>query len=130
MYLTYDEYTNMGGSMDAALFPRFEAKARKRIDAMTFGRLMGEDPVRECVRMCMFELIGAMHEEETTAGLAGREIASMSNDGVSVTYATANSTNGITGGTSARYGGIVRAWLTGETDACGNNILYAGVIVR
>lgn len=130
MYLTHDEYTQMGGDMDAALFLRLEAKARRRIDAVTFGRLQSESPVRESVRMCMFELIGAMREEEATAGLAGREIASVSNDGVSVTYATGDSRTGTMNGAAARYTVIVRTWLTGETDACGNNILYAGVDVR
>lgn len=130
MYLTYDEYEDMGGGMDAALFPRFEAKARKRIDAMTFGRVRRDNPVRECVKNCMFELIQAMHEDETNVGFSGREISSMSNDGVSVTYASGNSQTGMQNGSGARYAGIVRTWLTGETDACGNNILYAGVIVR
>lgn len=130
MYLTYDEYEDMGGGMDAALFPRFEAKARKRIDAMTFGRLQGENDVRECVKHCVFELVQAMHEDEANVGFSGREISSMSNDGVSVTYASGNSQTGAQNGSGARYAGIVRTWLAGETDACGNNILYAGVIVR
>lgn len=121
MYLTYEEYTGMGGSMDAALFPRLELKARKRIDAMTFGRLMQEDPVRRCVQMCMYELIGAMQADETDAGFSGREVSAASNDGVSVTYA-AGSTSG------ARYAGIIRAWLTGETDANGVHLLYCGVV--
>lgn len=130
MYLTYDDFIRMGGDMEDALFPRFEMKARKRIDAMTFGRLQGESEVRECVKHCMFELVQAMHEDETNVGFSGREISSMSNDGVSVTYVTGNAQTGAQNGSGARYAGIVRAWLTGETDACGNNILYAGVIVR
>ena len=130
MYLTYDEYEDMGGGMDAALFPRFEAKARKRIDAMTFGRLQGENDVRECVKHCVFELVQAMHEDEANVGFSGREISSMSNDGVSVTYVSGNSQTGMQNGSGARYASIVRTWLTGETDAHGNNILYAGVIVR
>jgi hypothetical protein len=130
MYLTHDEYTRMGGDMDAALFIRLEAKARKRIDAMTFGRLQGENDVRECVKHCMFELVQAMHEDEINVGFSGREISSMSNDGISVTYASGNSQTGVQNGSGARYAGIVRMWLTGETDACGDNLLYAGVSVR
>ena len=130
MYLTYDEYDEMGGIMDDVLFKRFEAKARKLIDAMTFGRLQGNMPVRESVKNCMFELVQAMHEDETNVGFSGREISSMSNDGVSVTYVTGNSQTGAQNGSGARYAGIVRTWLTGETDACGNHVLYAGVIVR
>lgn len=130
MYLTYDEYDEMGGGMSEDAFARFEMKARRRIDAATFGRLQGESPVRDAVKNCMFELIQAMHEDEINVGFSGREISSMSNDGVSVTYASGNSRTGVQSGSGARYMGIIRAWLTGETDACGNNILYAGVIVR
>ena len=120
MYLTYDEYMQMGGNIDAALFPRFEAKARKRIDALTFGRLIDESPVRESVRMCMFELIQAMYEDEALAGASGRDVSAASNDGVSVTYDASRSA-------PARYGAIVRGWLLGETDAHGCNLMYAGV---
>lgn len=129
MYLTYEEYLQMGGDMNDSLFPRFEMKARKRIDVMTFGRLQGESEVRECVKHCMFELVQALHEDETNVGFSGREITSMSNDGVSVTYASGNSQTGTQNGSGARYADIVRTWLMGETDAYGNNILYAGVSV-
>lgn len=123
MYLTYDRYQELGGCMDAALFPRFEAKARSRIDAMTFGRLRGETPARDSVVNCMFELVEAMHADEQLAGASGREIAAVSNDGVSVTYAGGAATAGV----SRRYSAIVRTWLAGETDSCGNNLMYAGV---
>lgn len=119
MYLTYDRYQEKGGCIEAAQFPRFEAKARRQIDAMTFGRLQGESPVRDSVSNCMYELIEAMSADEQLAGMSGREIAAVSNDGVSVTFAAA--------GTSRRYSAIVRFWLAGETDFCGNSLMYAGV---
>lgn len=125
MYLTYDEFENMGGSMSEDAFPRFELKARRRIDAVTFGRLQNETPVREAVRYCMFDLIQAMHEDEANAGFSGRDITAMSNDGVSVSYAS-----GAQSGSGSRYGNIVRAWLTGETDAYGVSLIYAGVSVK
>lgn len=119
MYLTYDDYLQMGGDMNDALFSRLEAKACKQIDAMTFGRLIGENPVRESVQMCAFELVQAMREDESTAGFSGREVAAVSNDGIGVTYAGKPA--------AARYGAIVRAWLLTETDAQGCALMYAGV---
>lgn len=125
MYLTYIEYIEMGGCIESAHFPRFEAKARRAIDNATMNRLIGEDPVRDSVKHCMYDLINAIHTDESAMGASGREIASMSNDGVSVTYATGNGQ----GGASARHSAIVREWLLGETDACGVPLLYAGVSV-
>lgn len=127
MYLTYDEYENMGGSAAEDLYPRLEAKARAQLNRVTFGRIVGEKPVRENVKYCMFDLISAIEADEGMGGLTiGREVASMSNDGVSVSFTA----SGSGGGTSAaRYTAIVRSWLADETTACGIPLLYAGVRV-
>lgn len=39
MYLTYDEYLNMGGTLDEATFNDFEYEAETQIDWYTFNRL-------------------------------------------------------------------------------------------
>ena len=120
MYLDYDDYEEMGGSVEEVSFERFELKARAIIDRLTFGRVRGEYPVRDAVKYACFDLIQAMHGDELTAGGAGLAISSMSNDGVSVTYAGAVSAG-------ARYNGIVKSYLASETTACGVPLMYAGV---
>lgn len=125
MYLTHEEWTRMGGEViDALQYSRMEFKARKMIDRLTYGRVVNEEPVREAVKYCAFDLIRAMAADEATAGSSGREIASMSNDGVSVTYASGSNASG---SISTRYAQIARGWLQGETTACGLPLLYAGV---
>lgn len=123
MYLTYEEYAEMGGTVDAAIYPRFEMKARRLIDFETHNRLTGENPIRESVRYCMYELIQMLYADESAAGGSGREIASISNDGVSVAYADAQNGAGATG----RYMNHIRTWLAGELSANGVALLYAGV---
>lgn len=125
MILDYETYAGMGGSANSAAFARLEAKAEHIVHRATHGRIRDETPAREPVRMCAFELIEAMNAGEQAAGLSGREIASMSNDGVSVTYA-----QGAGGGNinrQSRLTGILREWLIDETDANGTPLLYAGV---
>ena len=127
MYLTYTEYTGMGGGAPESAFARLEAKARAYITAATFGRIAGEDPVRESVKFCTFDLIEAMNAADHAAAIAaGREIASMSNDGMSVSCATSG---GSARTTSAGYAAVVRSWLSTETTADGTPLLYAGVSV-
>lgn len=121
-YITLDEYTQMNGSADAAAFPRLELKARRLIDAATHGRLEGETPVRESVRMCAFELVEMLAAEESAGGVGGREIASVSNDGVSVSYKASDSQS-----IPARTGRILREWLAMEYAASSVPLLYAGV---
>ena len=130
MYLTYDEYMDMGGGAQESAFPRLEAKARARLDLITFGRLVYEKPVRESVRFCMFDMINAIEADESLgATAAGREIASMSNDGVSVAFVPGSSSGGAKAA-SSRYAAIAKAWLANEVTACGVPLLYAGVSVR
>lgn len=120
MYLTYDTYEEMGGSIDEASFNRLEHRARALIDLKTFGRLASEDPVRDAVKYACFDLIQAMNGDESIAGGAGLAVSSMSNDGISITYAGAVSAGG-------RYSAIIRGWLASECTACGVPLMYAGV---
>lgn len=122
MYLSYDEYEEMGGSIEEASFLRYEHKARALIDLKTFGRVQKDDPVREAVKYACFELIQAMNSMEAAAGSPDAAVQSMSNDGVSVTFAGAQSAG-------ARYNAIIRSWLGSETTACGTPLLFAGVDV-
>lgn len=122
-YLTEDEFDSLGGdSGTVTAFPMYAAKAERLIDRLTHDRLLGETPVRKSVQYCMVELIKAMNEADQHGG---REVASVSNDGVSVSYAAAGSAN--SGGTDPRYLRIVRDWLGGEVSQKGVPLLYAGV---
>lgn len=123
MYLTYEEYLGMGGSVEENAFARLESKARAHLDRATFGRLASIDPLPDSVKYCMFDLLNAVTGDESAgASASGREIASMSNDGVSVTFSTS-------GKVSSRYTAIVRTWLATETDARGVPLMYPGVCV-
>ncbi len=123
MYLTYEEYAGMGGGADAADFERLEAMARRMIDRATHNRLAGEVPVRDAVKRCAYALIENTRAEEALEEIAaGREIASMSNDGVSVTFSGESGA-----GTRTRQERILRTWLDGELSARGVNLMYAGM---
>lgn len=124
MYLSFNDYAEMGGLIeDDIIYARLEAKARSHVDRLTFGRLIGAEIISEAVRYCMYDLIAALAADENLGGIsAGRDIASMNNDGVSVSFASS-------GGKSAntRYAAIIRAWLASETALGGIPLLYAGV---
>lgn len=132
MYLSVDEFEEMGGAADIEdeVYARLEAKARAQLDRITFGRLKHETDIRENVKYCMVDLINAIYADESAGAVASsREIASMSNDGVSISFVS-GSTTGSARGISARYAGIVRSWMLGETDAFGLPLMYPGVCVK
>ena len=119
MYLDYGSYAQMGGEMEPDVYERLAAKAERLIDRATHARLKAESTVPMSVKYCIMELIDAIQADESMGGMsAGREISSMSNDGVSVSFAAMAA--------SARYMEIIRSWLDGETTEAGVHLLYAG----
>lgn len=81
-YITYEQYRALGGSADTSAFPRLVRLARKKLDYWTQNRIVETD---EDIQLCMALLIDAMDK----ADRGQKDIASYSNDGVSVTYAAA-----------------------------------------
>lgn len=91
MYLTYDEYTNMGGTLDEPEFNSLEISARMELDNYTFKRLVGEEVIPDEVKECMYLLIGLVNKMQTQISSSDNaniepQIKSQSNDGVSISY--------------------------------------------
>ena len=119
MYLEYGDYAQMGGELEPDVYERLAAKAERLIDRATHARLKAQANVPDGVKYCIMELINAIQADESMGGMsAGREISSMSNDGVSVSFTAMAA--------SARYMEIIRQWLDGETTEAGVHLLYAG----
>jgi hypothetical protein len=124
-YLTHYEYKNMGGTIaDVLVFERYMSRADAIITRMTHGRILNESPVRSAVKNAAFDLVSVIYAD-TLNDADGREIASMSNDGMSVTYVQGASNPAAA--MAQRYSGIVRQYLDWEVDANGTPLLYAGV---
>lgn len=79
MYLTYEEYEELGGTLTKTAFKPLEFESRKKIDVLTFGRLIGLEEQREEVKMCIFKLVGIINDNNAL-------LKSESVDGYSVTY--------------------------------------------
>lgn len=124
MYLTYEQYTQLGGQIPEAEYPIYSARADAIITRMTHGRIRQEEPVRACVRYAAYALTEAIYSD-VRQGADGREITSVSNDGYSVAYAN----RGLSAAAeqAQRYTHIARSYLEFETDSNGVFLLYAGV---
>ena len=128
MYLTYSEYTTMGGTItDTKLFDRACFRAQAEIDRRTFKRLANEVTYSDAVKRCMFELIETIAGSMTTYETAGGAVASHSNDGVSETYVTASASDWINNVMPAKIAYIVDTYLSEEHNSDKINVLYRGV---
>ena len=56
MYLTFDEYKGLGGTVDAAAWPPLECACRKRIDRLTDSRVQNMAEIPMAVKLCVFAL--------------------------------------------------------------------------
>lgn len=111
MYLTYEKYGEMGGQLDSHDFMRANRKATAEIDKHTFGRLKNMETIPERVVECAFELVEIYCSDSS-------RIASVSNDGVSVTYKTSETTNDVKDAISTFLNDVI---------VDGVPLLYAGV---
>lgn len=136
MYLSFDEYADMGGTLeDETAFEQLEFEARTVIDWWTFNRLQNETTFPEAVKRCMFKLIALIQEKEiamtpvttgssnsiTTAGIV-RE----SNDDVVAEYNTLSAKQSMDM-VRAETKTVVARYLQGVRNSLGHKILYRGV---
>ena len=137
MYLTYSEYTNMGGTLNETAFNDLEYEARSYIDWYTFRRLQAEVSIPLQVKECIYYLIRLIankmdalntlptdNSETSTTG--NSNILSQSNDGVSITYNTLSAKDVISSMEDELQKAIQR-YLQGIRTSLGKNLLYRGL---
>lgn len=144
MYLTYEEYKDMGGTLDETAFNDLEMDAETEINWYTFNRLKRPEwktvlGTRE-LKTCMYQLIRLKQiENEMLASSTGGAgwgigwtkeagITQETNDGVSTSYNTMSSGDimAYVQGTKTKNE-LVARYLNSVTNELGRNILYRGI---
>lgn len=112
-YLTYEEYVQMGGTLDGAAFNIAERKARYLINSQAGGqtgkRIASLDELPQAVKDCVFDLIPLMVENE------GQQISSESQS---------------QGGASESYSYVTKTYdeIANECEEIICNLFYGGGI--
>ena len=149
MYLSYEEYQNMGGTLDETAFSDFEFEAECIINWYTFNRLKNETSWPYEVQRCMFALIklaklkadsmvlgsqtsqSVDSEGHVTTTTTMSAIASQSNDGVSISYNMVNASQLFQSLSPYTKGGeidsTVHLYLNGVMNSLGQKVLYRGL---
>ena len=136
MYLTYDEYVNMGGTeLEEATFQQLEFEARTIIDWWTFNRLQNEKEYPEAVKRCVMKLLSLLLVKQTAMVVDGQSdaggvtkagIASESNDGVSASYNTLSAKDAVDT-IGDELSATIRMYLSNVKDSLGRKVLYRGL---
>lgn len=89
MYLSYEEYKALGGTLEETEFSRFAFRAESELNRLTFDRISDILPIPECVKRCLFELITYISKNSKNGNCAAA--SSVSNDGYSIVYSNPQS---------------------------------------
>lgn len=133
MYLSYNEYKTMGGTLDGTAFSDYLIEAEMIIDWYTFNRLHTETEIPERVKQCVFKLI-ALADMKAKSFVLGREVdgtgnasvSAQSNDGVSISYNTLSASQAFEL-IKTESNQVIQQYLNGVTNSLGRKLLYRGV---
>ena len=122
-YLTYDEYIDLGGTLEETPFNLLEFEARQNVDKYTFGRLKELQEQNQEVKLCIFKLINTIDSyneyESQSKGVASENI-----DGYSISYNTPN-TN-FTESKNVELHNVVKEYLVDCKLEDGTPYMYSG----
>ena len=139
-YLTFAEYTEMGGTItDETLFNSLAIDAQGYIDWYTFNRLWKEEwrteDIMERVKICMYQLIRLLEVKAniltpnvaSTGGInVSAQVTSQSNDGVSTEYAVLGA-DALYDKSKQEIEDSIKRCLNGVMNSMGRKILYRGL---
>ena len=125
-YLTYQEYISLGGTLDQLPFNILEFEARKKVDERTRARLKDVNNIPEEVKMCMFKLINSIQSYSSNNKIGGKNIASETTDGYTVSYVTGSNIQELVKAKDIELDDIIDTYLTWVI-VNGEHIIYLGV---
>ena len=136
MYLTYNEYQELGGTLDETAFNDVEYEAECHVDWYTFNRLWKQTEYPPQLKRCMYRLIRLIERQMSLMGqptnssqqnVAGTsQISSMSNDGVSISYNIVSAHDALEMN-KKEVDRTIEQQLAGVTNNLGRKLLYRGI---
>ena len=122
-YLTYADYTSLGGTLDETSFKLLEFEARRNIDMWTDNRLrnLENSDIPSEVKLCEFKIINSIlkaYEEQNSRGKSSESVGSYS-----VTYGDAEN---VVKGKESEIKNLIKSELYG-VKVNDEHILYCGV---
>ena len=134
MYLTYDEYKSMGGTLEEIPYNDFEFQAEAQINYATFSRLKTDTTFPNEVKRLTKYLVDLLEKQAAAFSLgkgsssAGADayVTSQSNDGVSVSYNGMASADLVTM-CKTEVQNAIKNYLDGVTNEAGHKLLYRGL---
>jgi len=125
-YLSYEEYMELGGTLDEVPFNELEFECRRIIDSKTQNRLKNADEIPEEVKMLENKMIQTLQGYYISLEKAQSGVASENTDGYSVSYISSNQISQLIEGKIDVLQDLVSTYLFGVV-VNNEHLLYCGV---
>lgn len=120
-YLTYEEYTEIGGTLDLTAFKRNIDRVCGFVDTHTFGRLQKSSSVSRMVKACVRDCIEYLASNVSS----GKAVTSKSQSAGGVSESESYATKTLDE-VNAEMFNIVYEYLANELDVDGVPLMYRG----
>lgn len=124
-YLDYQEYQELGGTLNEVPFTLLEQRSQNDIDRYTKARLKNLDTQIDEVKLCIYELISIYSKYDSIAEKQSGAITSESTSGYSVSYSSPNTDTAKT--QKEEIKACIRRYLIDCKLADGTPYMYCGV---
>ena len=124
-YLTYEEYQELGGTLNETPFNILELEAQKSIDKYTSGRLKDLDEQIMEVKICILKLVELLNTYNAYNN-QDKSISSENTDGYSITYKDAD--GNVLKSKEQDTRSIIKTYLSECYLANGTPYLFRGVV--
>ena len=125
-YLSYEEYMELGGTLDEVPFNELEYECRRLIDSRTQNRLKNANEIPQEVKLLINKMIQTLQGYYVSLEKAQSGVASENTDGYSVSYISSNQISQLIEGKIDVLQDLVSTYLFGVI-VNNEHILYLGV---
>lgn len=125
-YLEYNEYTQLGGSLQELPFNKLEYECRRLIDERTLNRLKNATEIPDEVKMCVFKMIEDITTYQSSVENVKKGVSSENIDGYSVSYLSAEQINNAIKSEMANLETYISTYLFGVI-VNNEHLLYIGI---
>lgn len=125
-YLSYEEYQDLGGTLEEVPFNELEYECRRIIDSRTQNRLKKANEIPQEVKMLENKMIQTLHGYYISLQKAQSGVASVNTDGYSESYISSNQISQLIEGKIDVLQDLVSTYLFGVI-VNNEHLLYCGV---
>jgi len=125
-YLSYQEYIELGGTLEEVPFNELEYECERIIDSRTQNRLKNADEIPQEVKILEYKMLENLQGYYTSLKKAQSGVSSENTDGYSVTYISSNQIGQLVESNIDILQGLISTYLFGVI-VNNEHLLYIGV---